>query len=37
VIGTGLDVWQIIEAYRDSVEQMAVGPRAGIRAEALAL
>jgi Ribbon-helix-helix protein, copG family len=39
VIGTALDVWQIIEAYRDigSVERMAAGAAAGERQIRLAL
>ncbi len=39
VIGTGLDVWQIVEAYRDigSVEQMAGGGAANERQIRLAL
>jgi hypothetical protein len=39
VIGTALDVWQIVDAYRDigSVEQMAVGGSASERHIGLAL
>jgi hypothetical protein len=39
VIGTALDVWQIVEAYRDigSVERMAEGGSAGERQIRLAL
>jgi uncharacterized protein (DUF433 family) len=39
MIGTGLDVWQIVEAYRDigSVEQMATGGAASERQIRLAL
>ncbi|HUL46780.1 MAG TPA: hypothetical protein VLV25_06755 [Steroidobacteraceae bacterium] len=39
MIGTGLDVWQVVEAYRDvgSVEQMAAGEAASERQVRLAL
>jgi hypothetical protein len=39
VLGTALDVWQIVDAYRDisSVEQMAAGGSASARSINLAL